>query len=158
MVTDGMDMTDDSRAALAALDDMTREACAAYDAAAVEYERASMAAALTLVRRALAAEAEVTRLRAENDVLRASTDAAVDGVRAMLPEALKVAREEGAADMRVRCADLAEAARRTHQRAAQSQSLSAATREAALAKADAASDIAAALAGLTLNAPAEVKS
>ena len=75
----------------------------------------------------------------------------------MLPEALKVAREEGAADMRVRCADLAGAARRTYQRAAQSQSLSAATREAALAKADAASDIADALAGLTLNAPAEVK-
>ena len=157
MVTDGMGMTDDVRAALAALDDMTREACAAYDAAAKEYERTSMAAALTLVRRALAAEAEVTRLRAENDVLRKSTDAAVDGVRALLPESLKVAREEGAADMRVRCAGLAEAARRTYQRAAQSQSLSAATREAALAKADAASDIAAALAGLTLNAPAEVK-
>ena len=104
-----------------------------------------------------ALRAEVTRLRAENDALRKSTDAAVDGVRAMLPEALKVAREEGAADMRVRCADLAGAARRTYQRAAQSQSLSAATREAALAKADAASDIADALAGLTLNAPAEVK-
>ena len=38
--------------------------------------------------------AEVKRLRAENDVLRKSADAAVDGVRAMLPAALKVAREE----------------------------------------------------------------
>jgi hypothetical protein len=47
-----------------------------------------------------AAEAEVERLRAENATLRASTGAAVDGVRAMLPEALKVAREEGAAAMR----------------------------------------------------------
>lgn len=103
MVTEGMDMTDDVRAALAALDDMTREACAAYDAAAKEYERASMAAALTLVRRALAAEAEVTRLRAENDVLRKSTDAAVDGVRAMLPAALATARREGAEAMQVLC-------------------------------------------------------
>jgi hypothetical protein len=108
MVTEGMDMTDDVRAALAALDDMTREACAAYDAAAKEYERASMAAALTLVRRALAAEAEVTRLRAENDVLRKSTDAAVDGVRAMLPEALKVAREEGEAAAREWAANVCE--------------------------------------------------
>ena len=47
-----------------------------------------------------AAEAEVTRLRAENDMPRASTDAAVDGVREMLPAALKVAREEGAAELR----------------------------------------------------------
>lgn len=36
---------------------------------------------------------EVLRLRAENDMLRKSTDAAVDGVRAMLPEALRVARD-----------------------------------------------------------------
>ena len=67
-----------------------------------------MAAALTLVRRALAAEAEVTRLRAENDVLRKSTDAAVDGVRAMLPEALKVAREEGEAAAREWAANVCE--------------------------------------------------
>ena len=47
---------------------------------------------------------ELQRLRAENATLRASTDAAVDGVRAMLPEALRIAREEGAAEMRERCA------------------------------------------------------
>ena len=44
--------------------------------------------------------AEVAHLRAENATLRASTDAAVDGVRAMLSEALRVAREEGAAALR----------------------------------------------------------
>lgn len=44
--------------------------------------------------------AEVAHLRAENATLRASTDAAVDGVRAMLPAALKIAREEGAAELR----------------------------------------------------------
>lgn len=47
---------------------------------------------------------EFQRLRAENATLRASTDAAVDGVRAMLPETLRIAREEGAAEMRERCA------------------------------------------------------
>lgn len=104
---DTMDLTNDERAALAVLDDMTLAAREAYNAALLacnaaesEYEYASMAAALVMVRRALAAEAEVTRLRAENATLRASTDAAVDGVRAMLPAALKVAREEGAAELR----------------------------------------------------------
>lgn len=122
MVNEGgktMDLTNDERAALAVLDDMTLAAREAYNAALLacnaaesEYEYASMAAALVMVRRALAAEAEVTRLRAENATLRASTDAAVDGVRAMLPAALKVAREEGAEEMRsrcvVRCEELAE--------------------------------------------------
>ncbi len=55
-----------------------------------------------------AAEAEVTRLRAENDVLRKSTDAAVDGVRAMLPDALRVAREEGEAAAREWAANVCE--------------------------------------------------
>ena len=102
---------------------------------------------------------KVTELTYRLDVQHEVTAMVSDGViaRAMLPEALRVAREEGAAAMRQRCADLAEAARRTHQRAAQSQSLSVATRDAAIAKADAASDIADALVQLTLNAPAEVK-
>lgn len=48
--------------------------------------------------------ADVTRerdaLRAENAGLRKHTDAAVDGVRAMLPEALGIARRDGAEAMR----------------------------------------------------------
>lgn len=51
---------------------------------------------------------ELQRLRAENATLRASTDAAVDGVRAMLPEALKVAREEGEAAAREWAANVCE--------------------------------------------------
>lgn len=57
---------------------------------------------------------EVLRLRAENDMLRKSTDAAVDGVRTMLPAALKVAREEGAAAMLARCRAAARAAFDAH--------------------------------------------
>ena len=46
--------------------------------------------------------AEVKRLRAENATLRKATDAAVDGVRAMLPAALEIARREGAEAMALR--------------------------------------------------------
>ena len=59
---------------------------------------------------------EVLRLRAENDMLRKSTDAAVDGVRAMLPEALKIAREAE----RVACA--AECSRAAEGEAARAES------------------------------------
>lgn len=156
MVTEGMDMTDDVRAALAALDDMTREACAAYDAAAKEYERASMAAALTLVRRALAAEAEVTRLRAENDVLRKSTDAAVDGVRAMLPAALAMARREGAEAMASRAEAACEAVRGRLADRHASQSIDRA-RVASGGACEGADLCAAAIRALPLDAPAEVK-
>ena len=56
---------------------------------------------------ALRAEAE--RLRAENATLRKATDAAVDGVRAMLPAALEIARREGAEASAALCDRRAEA-------------------------------------------------
>lgn len=93
MVNEGgetMDLTDDERAALAVLDDMTREACAAYGDAAAAWERASMAAALTLVRRALAAEAEIARLNAaaaaEADATRAQWRADDEKIYALRAE------------------------------------------------------------------------
>lgn len=62
----------------------------AHDIATVELD------ALDLV-------AEVRCLRAQLAVHQSATDAAVDGVRAMLPAALATARREGAEEMRSAC-------------------------------------------------------
>lgn len=60
--------------------------------------------AASLLAPALDELADVTRerdaLRTENEGLRKHTDAAVDGVRAMLPAALGIARRDGAEAMR----------------------------------------------------------
>lgn len=158
-----MDLTNDERAAIAALDDMTITAREAYNAALLacnaaelEYERASVVAALVMVRRALTAEAEVTRLRAENATLRASTDAAVDGVRAMLPAALKVAREEGAAEMRERCAAACNEISKGHNERAKACTKDR-DEEWQWGHAGGADECIAAIRALPLDAPAEVK-
>jgi hypothetical protein len=52
--------------------------------------------------------AEVRRLTAALAAHARHTDAAVDGVRAMLPAALEIARREGAASMRERAANVCE--------------------------------------------------
>jgi hypothetical protein len=84
--------------------------------AAVEHELLERDAARDAAERAERerddARAEVETMRAEAGLMREKlaaharhTDAAVDGVRAMLPAALKIAREEGAAAMRERILD-----------------------------------------------------
>ena len=101
---------------------------------------------------------ELQRLRAENATLRASTDAAVDGVRAMLPAALKVAREEGAAAMREQCAaELKRRADAAHCGAMNYDDNDAEERNESHVAAGALDDAMLAIRALPLDAPAEAK-